>query len=73
MIFRRVHSFTRESITIRLKGYFSTKLPLNINLFRDEENRIQIKDSIHKRFRDPLLVDKIATLDKDIRTLRYQL
>jgi len=56
-----------------LSQAFSGKYPLNINLFRSEEQVQLVRQSLKKRFRDAELADGISTLDKKVRSLQYNL
>ena len=43
------------------------KMPLDINLFRENDGITRLKQSVRKRYRDEALIDQVTSLDKSYR------
>lgn len=62
-----------SSLIAGIRSAFSSKYPLNILMFRSEEQLQEVRQSLRRRFRDEHLADRIVASDKKLRTLNYNL
>jgi seryl-tRNA synthetase len=73
MLSKKVYQRALWPLANKFNRKFSSKYPLNINLFRSEEQLESVRQSLKRRFRDVSLADHIAISDKKVRSLRFGL